>query len=382
MDTAAHRVAVTHAAGARGMSPALTVLGGTVISLIGLTWDVQWHSDVGPDTFFTLPHLFLYSGSAISGIASLVVVLAATAAQRAGQRHDPAIGGRAVRTLGVFAAPIGYLVSGVGAASFLAYGLWDLWWHGLYGFDAVINSPPHIGLLLSISVTMVGAVMVFAAARDQRWGRVGTLCALSVLLAFSTVTVLGLQNLEGTVSWIDAGTGFVSVLILLVGAGCQAGLRASPQAGSAPGQHGRPGGALLIAAGLGVIQAVFWWFSPWAAHAYADAVGLPVRDYVNGVPEMPSLMPMCLVAVALIIESLLAWGRSARWTPAVVGAVGALIVAACAPFQSALLYGKHVSSTMSIVATSVAGAVLGLLAGFLGWRFGRMLRLLSPAEGH
>ena len=58
----------------RGLVPAGFVLGGTLISLIGLTWDIQWHSDVGPDTFFTLPHLFLYAGSAFSGLASLVVV--------------------------------------------------------------------------------------------------------------------------------------------------------------------------------------------------------------------------------------------------------------------------------------------------------------------
>ncbi|WAL69324.1 hypothetical protein ORV05_16625 [Amycolatopsis cynarae] len=369
MDLTVDRVARTGAARARGMPSALTVLGGTVISLIGLTWDVQWHSDVGPDTFFTVPHLFLYSGSAISGIASLVMVLAATAAQRRGSTPDPAIGGRAVRTLGIFAAPLGYLVSGTGAASFLLYGLWDQWWHGLYGFDAVINSPPHIGLLLSISITMVGTVMVFAAARQWRWGRAGTLAALSVLLAFSTVTVLGLQDLNGVVSWIDAGTGFLSVLIVLIAAGFL----------------GRPGGALVTAFGLAVIQAVFWWFSPWAARAYAGAVGLPVRDYVREIPEMPSLMPMCLLVVAAVVEGLLWWVRSRppamRWAAVLAGGAGALIVAVCAPFQSAWVTGRHLPEATPVLATAVAGAVLGLLAGFLGHRFGRMLRLLSPAEG-
>src|SRR4051812_48112240 len=113
MDLTADRATVSSTVRARGRPAALTVLGGTMLSLIGLTWDVQWHSDVGPDTFFTLPHLFLYSGSAVSGLASLVVVLAATAAQRAGRRPNPLIGGRAIKTLGVFTAPIGYLVSGI-----------------------------------------------------------------------------------------------------------------------------------------------------------------------------------------------------------------------------------------------------------------------------
>ncbi|MEK8173719.1 hypothetical protein NKH77_46750 [Streptomyces sp. M19] len=65
--------------------------------------------------------------------------------------------------------PLGYLVAGTGAALFLLFGLLDLWWHSLYGFDAVLDSPPHIGLFVSISITMVGSVIVFAAARDATW---------------------------------------------------------------------------------------------------------------------------------------------------------------------------------------------------------------------
>jgi hypothetical protein len=130
-----------------------------------------------------------------------------------------------------------------------------------------------------------------------------------------------------------------------------------------------------------VIQAVFWWFSPWAARAYADAVGLPVRDYVSGVPEMPSLMPMCLVAVAAIMEGLLVWQRQARWMPMLAAGIGSLIISACAPLQRAWVYDGWIPGFGQLVATSVAGAVLGLLAGFLGWRFGGMLRLLAPTKG-
>ncbi|MFD2417662.1 hypothetical protein [Amycolatopsis pigmentata] len=362
MDLTANRGAVTTTARARGMPAALTLLAATVISLVGLTWDIQWHNDVGPDTFFTLPHLFLYSGSAIAGFVSLGVVLATTAAQRAGRAVDPIVGGRAIRTLGVFAAPAGYLLSGAGAASFLIYGLWDQWWHGLYGFDAVINSPPHIGLLLSATVTMAGTIMVFAAARSERWGRIGTLGALAILLTFSMVTVLGLKDLDGTVSWTNAASGFLSVLLVMVGAGFL----------------GRPGGAVGTAIMVGVIQLAFWWFSPWAARAYAGAVGLPMRDYVFVVPVLPARVPMCLIVVALLIEGALVRGRASRWAPVLAGALGSLVVAVCAAFQSAWIYAGPGPRLMEEVTTGVAGAVLGLLAGFLGWRFGRMLRLVSP----
>lgn len=361
MDMTASTVAVTAARSTpRGLVPASFVLGGTLLSLTGLTWDIQWHNDVGPDTFFTLPHLLLYSGSAVAGLASLVVVLMTTAAQRRGRPIDPIVGGRAVGVFGrTFAAPVGYLISGSGAASFLLYGLWDQWWHGLYGFDAVIASPPHIGLLLSITVSMVGAVMVFATAREHRWGTVGTIVTAATLLAFSMVTVIGLEALPGgIINSVDVGVAFMSVLLVIMGARV----------------FYRPGVAVGIAVAVAVLQGVFWWFSPWAAEVYASAVDLPMRDYTEGVPALPALIPMVLIVVAGIFEV-------ARRLPAwLLGAVGGLIVAVCAPLQRAWVYDFSIRSTEGIIYTAIVGMVFGALAGLLGARFGRMLRQLKPKE--
>ncbi|MGW4830694.1 hypothetical protein ACWEOG_24140 [Amycolatopsis japonica] len=352
-----------------GLVPAGTVLAGSVISLVGLTWDIQWHGDVGPDTFFTLPHLFLYSGSAISGLASLVVVLMTTAARRAGRPVDARVGGRAINVFGkIFAAPTGYLVTGTGAAMFLLYGLWDQWWHGLYGFDAVIDSPPHIGLLLSITLSIIGTVMVFAAAREHRWGTVGVVGSLGVLIAFSTVTVLGLQQIDvDGLDVVSVGIALLSVLLVSAGAGF----------------WGRPGGAVRVAAALAVIQAITWWFSPWAAEAYASAVGLPMRDYIDGVPAMPSMMPMALLPIAAVLEAVYLLSR--RWpagrVSVLAGVIGGLLVGASMPIQNAIVYGSDRMPWAVVFATGAAGAVVGLLGGFAGWRFGGMLRLLAPAKG-
>ncbi|MDT7786622.1 MAG: hypothetical protein QOF58_5041 [Pseudonocardiales bacterium] len=344
----------------RGLVPASLVLGGTLISLIGLTWDIQWHSDVGPDTFFTLPHLFLYAGSAISGLASLVVVLMTTAAAKRDKDVDPIVGGRAVGVFGrTFAAPVGYLISGTGAALFLVYGLWDQWWHGLYGFDAVIDSPPHIGLLLSISITMVGAVMVFAVARDQRWGTYGTIVAAAALLVFSMVTSLGLRAVPASfASPVSVGTAFFSVMILFMAAHALS----------------RRGGALAVGLSVAVLQAVFWWFSPWAAEVYANASGLPLRDYTDGIPGMPNMIPMCLVIVAVAVELL---HKLPVWIP---GAVGGAIIAVCAPLQRVLTYGAPFTPNARYFATIALAAVFGALAALLGRRFGHMLRQLAPAK--
>ncbi|WP_326567876.1 hypothetical protein VSH64_39650 [Amycolatopsis rhabdoformis] len=371
MDLTASGARVVAATRRPGLAPASTVLAGSVISMVGLTWDVQWHDDVGPDTFFTLPHLFLYAGSAIVGLASLAVVLLTTAAQRAGRPVDPRVGGRAIGVFGrTFAAPAGYLISGIGAAAFLLYGLWDQWWHGLYGFDAVIDSPPHIGLLLSVTLSIIGTTMVFAAAREQRWGRIGVFGSLAVLIAFSAVTALGLQQVDlDPVEATSVGSTLLSVLLVFTGAGF---LR-------------RPGGAVATAAILAVIQGVFWWFSPWAARWYADLVGLPVRDYVSGVPDMPALMPMALLPVAALVEGYLLIARRRGWQPGRVsvlaGGLAGLLVGATLPLQRGWVYSGHVGDFGSVIATGLVAGVLGLAGGFAGWRFGGMLRLLAPVSG-
>ena len=361
MDITASHAGVRASRAAPGLVPAGVLLVSTLISMIGANWDIQWHTDVGPDTFFTVPHLFLYAGAAIDGLVSLWVVLAATAAQRAGREVDPLVGGRPVRVFGVFTAPVGYLISGAGAASFLLYGLWDLWWHGLYGFDAVIASPPHVGLFLSGTVSSVGKIMVFAAARQQRWGAVGLVVAVATFLASSMTTVRGLEQLNnGVVNVITVAAAFSAVLLVVLGAVAV----------------GRPGGALAVAVVVAAVQAVFWWFDPWAARAYADAVGLPVRDYTSGIPVVPSFLPMSLVLVALVVEAArrLSVNRAAA---VLAGAVGAALVAVGTPIQNAWVLGLRFPPLAPVLATTVVAAVFGLLAGFLGWRLGVMLRVLD-----
>ncbi|WP_181871452.1 hypothetical protein [Sphaerisporangium album] len=343
--------------------PAALVTLGTLSSLFGISWDVQWHIDVGPDTFFTLPHLVLYAGSAIAGLTSLAVVLMTTARQRAGRLIDPLVGGRHVRVLGgAFAAPVGYLVSGTGAAMFLLTGLWDMWWHTLYGFDATLSSPPHVSLFLSITVTMAGSVIVYGAAREQRWGRIGMIIAMPVMVAFSMITLAPVKDLPGVVNPQTIGSAFLSLMLLITAAAC---LR-------------RPGGALAIGLVLAAMQGVLWVYSPWAAHVYAGFVGLPLRDYVEPVPAFPSKLPMFLVLAAASVELVLWRARSRRWpmrwAPLAAGALGGAVVAVCAPLQDLVMTGHGGFDMPPLVATTIGSAAFGVLAGFLGWRFGTMMR--------
>jgi hypothetical protein len=347
-----------------GWQPAAVVTLGTLLSLFGVSWDVQWHTDVGPDTFFTLPHLVIYSGSAIAGIASLAVVLRTTAAQRAGREVNPHVGGTPVRVFGgTFTAPLGYLVSGGGAAMFLLMGLWDMWWHTLYGFDAVLNSPPHVALFLTVSITMVGTVLTFAAARDQPWGRTGIALSAPVLIAFSGLTVQAFKALPGgVVDPIAVGTAFLAVMLIIMVAAC---LR-------------RPMATLPIGVVLAAIQGVLWVFSPWATHVYAASVGLPMRDAPSPIPAFPAKLPMFLVIAAAVVDLTL-WlahrnNWSVRWVPLVAGSAAGLALAALSPLQDLIMTGHAQAGATTVLADAIGGGVLGVLSGFLGWRFGTMAR--------
>jgi len=360
MDMTSSGVAPPTSSGQRGLVPASFVLGGALFSLVGLSWDIQWHNDVGPDTFFTMPHLFLYTGSAVAGFASLAVVLATTAAQRRGSPIDPIVGGHAVGVFGrTFAAPVGYLLSGIGAALFLIYGLWDEWWHTLYGFDVMIASPPHIGFLLSVQITMVGALVIFTAAREYRWGVIGAIVSTATLLAFSMVTVEGLDALPiGDPHAAGVAGVFMCVLLLMM---CARALD-------------RPFAAIAVAIVVAMVQAVLWWFAPWATVVYADAIALPMRDFLEGVPMHPAMIPMVLIVIGALIAVL-------RGLPAwLIGAISGTVIGVCVPLQQAWLYDDDMPGLPTVLMVAAMSKVLGALAGFLGTRFGDMLRQFTPTE--
>ncbi|WP_433715373.1 hypothetical protein ACQP2U_15965 [Nocardia sp. CA-084685] len=338
------------------------VLLGTAVTLIGLSWDIEWHDEVGPDTFFTLPHLFLYSGSAISGFVSLAMVLIATSAQRAG-RPVPRLGGTPIRVFGSnLTAPLGYMIAGAGAALFLLYGLLDLEWHSIYGFDAVLNTPSHVALFLSILLTMIGSIIVFAAHRDHRWGRIGIVVAIPILITFAPIPTNALNNLHLPVDPTILGIVGFGPMLLTLGAALLA----------------RAGAAIAIAVSLGAMQAFLWWFSPWAAKVYASAIGLPLRDGLTGRPPgLPAMMPMFLIIAAVAVEGLF-WlartrGLDARKIVLVAGAVTGVIIGMTFPLQLNLVRATSHIALGDIVTITLLGIPLGLLAGFLGGRFTTML---------
>jgi hypothetical protein len=350
-------------ADSHGKLPAFVMLAGTLLSLSGLTWDIDWHSYVGPDSFFTLPHLFVYSGGAIAGLTSLVMVLRATAAQRNGQVLNPVVGGRAFKVLGVFAAPIGYLVGGIAAASFLLYGLWDEWWHSLYGFDVTIASPPHQGWLTSICVTMIGTAIVFAAAREHRWGRWGFMTAISAFGQYASITSTALAdiNLGSTVDWFTVTWVAIPIVCVLLGS------QVVPRGGAV-------GTGLLTL----VLNVVTWSFAVWAVGWYANLQHLALRDFVVlGFPIDQVLIPSALFVFGIVVELLLRWKGANAWLLAGCGAAGAIAITwwISSAMQSDISIERSAGGyTSSVLLTCIAAGALAAVLGGATWRLGRALR--------
>ena len=102
--------------------------------MTGVFLDTAWHRTVGRDSFFVLPHLFIYGGGLGIWTASVAGVTAATLG-RAGDF------GGAVCALGRLRIPAGFGIALLGVLIVGAAAPVDVWWHWLYGKDAVNGAP-------------------------------------------------------------------------------------------------------------------------------------------------------------------------------------------------------------------------------------------------
>ena len=367
----------TSLSGAR-TAAALGLLLGVVLAFLGFAWDVQWHTDVGPDTFFTAPHLVLYGGIAVSGLTSLAMVLLTTWQARRG--NPAAFEGTAAILGGRFRGPLGYVIGGFGALFFLLDGLMDQWWHSLYGFDVTLVSPPHVGLILSIMVTMAGClvalawhVRIAADAGGRLIAAAGTVFAAAVLTAFITPTLTDLFHwaLFGVVSWPNlVVSALYPAAILTV---CSIVRR--PWAGTLFG--------LMFTALDLLMTAVV----PVLTAGYAARSGLFLRDTTSGEVVVSGLMPTYVLAAGFAVDLIRFAGSRLGWRVGIVVPVaGAAAALALRLLEADLpLYQVHPADPAELaalraelsaaVATSslILAPLAGALAGWFGWLLGIVL---------
>lgn len=133
--------------------PLVIGVSGVFLSWFGAAWDVSWHRVVGRDTFWSEPHLFLYGGIVLWGVAALIATVTAMAGRP--------VRGRELR-VGPLRAELGLALVGIGALIVIGSGPFDELWHRTYGRDVDIWSPPHLTGVAGSTIAFIGWAAAFA----------------------------------------------------------------------------------------------------------------------------------------------------------------------------------------------------------------------------
>jgi hypothetical protein len=247
--------------------------------------------------------------------------------------------------------PIAFLVAGLGAAGHLCYGAADLWWHTIYGFDILDNTPAHQSLQLAMQLQAVGLIMAFGPLLGRRAARWGLAAAAALCVAAGMILFDG-AFLGIDVSTVNAGWVCASVL------GAVAGLTR--------------GERWVLATGLLfiVVYAATLLFPPVATGAYAAAIGQPFRDGAPRVSVVGLALPAVFPVAAALAAGAVALARRRGVRPrGATTAVGAFTAPAVGAYY--LMAGDDVVHPLASLAVTAAG---GAWMCWLGWQCGALLR--------
>jgi hypothetical protein len=152
---------------------------------VGLGWDKRWHSSHVFNSFYSPPHLFIYTMLALTVLTVGGIMLWPSARREfAGPLiHLPVVEGE---------LPGALVLCGAGLGVVMLAGLFDDIWHGNFGLDETAWSFPHAMLGTGIELAFIGILACRLALADQRrisgtgWWLMGTL-----LLLFSVERFVG-----------------------------------------------------------------------------------------------------------------------------------------------------------------------------------------------
>ena len=129
--------------------------------MIGLVWDISWHTSIGRDGLLSAPHVAIYFGGVLAGIFSGIRVLKVSFAGTEQQKQE------SLSFWGVFKGSLGALFCIWGAFAMLTSAPFDDWWHNTYGLDVTILSPPHTVLLLGMVTIQFGAMITVLSVKNR-----------------------------------------------------------------------------------------------------------------------------------------------------------------------------------------------------------------------
>jgi hypothetical protein len=121
--------------------------------MVGVHWDISWHRSIGRDTFWTPAHIAIYLCGVLAGIGCGYLILVTSFGKATELRAA------SVKLWG-FRGALGAFVAAWGGIAMLTSAPFDDWWHGAYGLDVRIISPPHTVLALGMFAVQLGAVLL------------------------------------------------------------------------------------------------------------------------------------------------------------------------------------------------------------------------------
>jgi hypothetical protein len=331
---------------------------GTLISAalgsLGGGWDLAYHRTYLADTFFSPPHILIYSGMAgmlILGIAVMAILA----------WHGYGQGGLipAIQQQPMLALP---LIANLG---FLATGPFDDLWHRTFGRDTLtIWSLPHTLLLFNLTLSCAsviglalwlraatprGGLLPCASQRTHRWATGLLIVGLSLSMSYFWSFAAGWERgaTDDSAIWMKLPWLCLplSTLTIAIGVACAAPLL--------------PKRWWIPAAAIG-FSTWIWWLLP---NLFLSQVGYRSRDV------LPLILPLgCLVYGYIRTTS---WLRMARWV------AGALSIAAILLLAQAIGRMNYVTPLDILIALP-----LGPLMIALGERIGTdMARILLRCAG-
>jgi len=268
-----------------------TVLASVSI-MVGLVWDISWHTSIGRDGLLSPPHLAIYFGGVLAGIFSGIRVLKVSFAGTPQEKRE------SIKFWGVFRGSLGALFCIWGAFAMLTSAPFDDWWHNTYGLDVTILSPPHTVLLLGMLTIQFGAIVTVLSVRNRlvsqgvytgRYHSVLSICfALAsgfVLTMLFTIAseFLGRHDMHGTTFYIVSSLIFPLLLVAFSRA--------------APGQWGATGASLVYT----IFLALMVWVLPlFPAEPLLGPVLNPITNFQAF--EFPLLLLIPAIGIDLITQ--------------------------------------------------------------------------------
>lgn len=354
----------------------------SAISLIGTSWDIQWHTFVGRDRTLIPPHLMMLTGITLAGLLSL----ASVAFETFRVRRNPQLAQYSTDFAGLFSCSRGAYVTGFAAlCAAIAFPL-DNYWHALYGIDVVIWAPFHIMILIGMAIMPLGAAYMLVSGANlamkdgnslaARISRFATILALGTMMGILT---LMLSDALDDKQYLNLGIGSLNFFPLL------AGLVTTFSFVTARYAFSQRAAATYVMLTYVTFVFVFSLFVPGATDALVVAEQLQYRGMLGQFAYLSIVAtrawPLMPILIAPLLDACFALAKRLNWQR-----TGTLIALALISLLSFLpIFVLRPTLGLEFIARlDSIGLLLSLLLGFggtyLGTRLGHTAGMIMSQE--